>query len=93
MEITKEQVAEAMQTAHDQCAQIDGCIHAQAFSENFPKVAIEAERAAEMGKHRGSPALAAYYEGMHVGYRLALLVVQKELESENPAPQASAEDH
>lgn len=92
MKITKEQVKEAMSTAHDQCAMIDGCIHAQAFSDNFPQVMIEAERAGEMGKHRGSPALAAYYEGMHVGYRLALLVVQKELESENPNPQAPAED-
>jgi len=83
MEITKEQVLEAMVTAHDQCAAIDGCIHAQAFSEVMPKVIIEAERAAEAGTHRGSPALAAYFEGMHVGYRLALLVVEKELNSEN----------
>ena len=83
MEITKDQVLEAIHTAHDQCAQIDGCIHAQAFSDVMPKVIVEAERAAEAGTRRGSPALAAYYEGMHVGYRLALLVVQKELTNEN----------
>jgi hypothetical protein len=45
------------------------------------QVFIEAERAAEMGEERGSPALAAYFEGMHVGYRLALIVMKQELET------------
>jgi hypothetical protein len=84
MTITKEQVAEAIRTGHDMCPE-GTCIHAQAFSDNFPKVIIEAERAAAMGEVRGSPSLAAYYEGMHVGYRLALIVMKEELENENPA--------
>jgi|HubBroStandDraft_1064217.scaffolds.fasta_scaffold1068284_1 hypothetical protein len=83
MKITKEQVATAMRTGHDTCPE-GTCIHAQAFSDNFPQVIIEAERAAQMGEERGSPSLAAYYEGMHVGFALALLVMKEELENANP---------
>jgi len=79
MEITQEQVKEAIKTAHAQCR--GECIHAAAFADCMDRVVDEAETAALIGERRGSPALAAYFEGMHVGFRLAQIVQAEESKS------------
>ena len=84
MKITKEMVVEAIKTGHDMCP-ATGCIHAEAFAENMELVFQQAEEASLVGARKGSPALAAYFEGMHVGFRLALISMQEELKDENPS--------
>ena len=76
MKITPEQVKKAIETGHDMCPE-GTCIHAEAFSKNMRLVMQQADAAAEMGELRGSPALAAYYEGMHVGFRLAMILLEE----------------
>jgi hypothetical protein len=80
--ITSEQLLRALDTSHDTCNE-DNCIHAEAVSANYKRCAKQAFDDSLAGLKRGEPAFAAWYAGMHVGFRLAMIMFEDAVKETN----------
>jgi hypothetical protein len=77
MTLTKELLETAMETSHDPCKGPEGCIHAEAVADARKTVRKHVAGTAQSGLAiDGDPIMGAWYGGLHVGYRLAMLELQ-----------------
>lgn len=76
--ISDEILKEAIASSHTACEQPEGCVHANAITmdgaEIMCKRVVEVEATTE---HSGAQHLRLWYDGFHVGYRLAQLLFEK----------------
>lgn len=82
MKLTQQLIEEAIKTSHDACKGPEGCVHAQGDDDdaNLGAKAMfkRAEFAAMQGVTRSNnPTMTIWYDGFHVGYRLAELLFTK----------------
>jgi hypothetical protein len=79
-----ELMKEAMRTSHDACSGPEGCIHHDAVLANMEQITDELRSTVlDAAQHGQDPIFAAYFKGLHEGYRLAALQLEPAKESMN----------
>lgn len=77
-QINDEILKEAIASSHTACEQPEGCVHANAISLDGVEIMMKHMESVESAiSDSSSGHLRLWYDGFHVGYRLAQLLFEK----------------